>query len=66
MAKISYTGIPLGMTGYSGEPDAIIVRAVAALKRNGRGDLVEIFVGQATAASYHALIELCNQVFEVY
>ena len=62
---MSKTGVPLKMVGEDGNAFAILGRAQKALRRAGKGDLVEQFHQEATGGDYNHLLRTCLEWFDV-
>lgn len=62
---MSKTGITLKLLGQNGNAMCIIGAATKALKRNGKADLVDEFVKEATSGDYDKVLQTCMHWFEV-
>jgi len=59
------TDIVLTLAGEDGNAFFILGRAIRALKRGGREDLVDEFQEEATKGDYDHLLQTCFKYFEV-
>ena len=59
------TNIRVKLVGEDGNAFAILGRVRQALRRGGRGDLVEPFTREATSADYNHLLQTVMEYVEV-
>lgn len=61
---MSKTGISLKLVGEDGNAFAILGRARAALRSNGRASDIEKFTSEATSGDYVHLLVVCCEWFD--
>ena len=61
----SITGLPLKMLGEDGNAFAILGRARATLRRNGKVEMIDAMTKEATSGEYQNLIATMCRWFDV-